>query len=473
MSSVLTRLTFRRAKTKLLHRKGGNEENGFQQMPYGVRPGMPMRALTLDQHATEYRGAQHDLASKTVISRLNCRSLTIGSWRRVSCTSMDLVCYFSQNEPKFTYYINSGSSGFKIEFSIGSIGKIDLRYLTSDGPKELGRLSITLVEPPVFFMEAPIAGGWKQCTDFTENQQATKELTHAIVGPYNQLQSSLVELSSIHKSTTNIMTFENLLPAHANGQMANMTFEQPMPTPARSQPLRQGPFNSGFVTPDPRPRMTPSSASTLDIPNQNPRNMHRRTRSRSAPIAVDFSQMIGHGHHGNVSGLPGYSFGQQSLRIDPNYHYNLNAQSTASSTPFDYADSVIHTPTTAATPNFGQDQWYSASYANTPLMEGQQSTLASPLVQQPSQFDLTTAALQPAYPNGFMTMQQTNGHMLPNHSLPDLQHSAAHMPFDAMQDPQLGGPLTYTNAAPLSIDEMDFGDLQATQAHDPTLNQEQ
>lgn len=457
-------------------------------MPYGFRPGMPARSYSIDQgvpneYLGEHNASSRHLSSKTVITRLNCRSLTIGSWRRVSCTAMDLVCYFAQDEPKFTYYINSGAAGFKIEFAIGSIGKIDLRYFSADGPKELGRALVTLVAAPLFFMEAPVAGGWKQCSDFTENQQATKEMTHAIVGPYNHLKTSLTELASIHTETTNIMTFEDI--QTAPNQMMGMTFGQPIAALPPQQQQRSMAYTSGFVTPDPRPRPTPSSASTLDIPTQAPRNMHRRTRSRSAPIAVDFSQMVS---HNNVGGMPGYSFGQQSLRVDPNYHYNPGAQSNSSSaTPYEFTEPLPPTPISAMDPNYHQDPWYSASYAGTPLLDGPQSALASPMVPNTSQFDLGTTGLQGSYANGFNAHTQQpndlpstllNGqHMMPNHSMPDLQHMAGAQDLtqmnqafgavdDSMQASHLATPLAYPSIAPLSIEDMDFADLQNTSMTD-------
>lgn len=378
---------------------------------------------------------------------------------------MDLVIYFSQSEPKFTYYINSSASGFKIEYAIATITKIDLRYL-DNGSRELGRAVINLLRPPIFHMEVPLTGGWKQCTDFSENQQATAVLTHAIVGPYDQLKKSLTELASTYKETIGLMTFEdledNLVPEHIVSQQ---DYAIASPAPIRSS------HGTTFTTPDSR-LMRPNlgSASLLDSTSST-RGAHRRTRSRSAPIAVDFSQFM---QHHNVGGMPGYSFGQQSSRNGPNIHHHVDThvQGQGIANQSDYAD-TMYTPTTVATPNY-QDPWYATSYANTPLLDTEQSQLGSPMMPGSAQFEIGSNGLSnDGFGNTFPITSQmqlnnlsTASLITPTQSMPDLTHLESvpelliHPQGYNMSNTSLPGHLL---AQPLDISQMDFTDMPPAQ----------
>lgn len=379
---------------------------------------------------------------------------------------MDLVIYFSQNEPKFTYYINSSASGFKIEYAIATITKIDLRYLPNNGSKELGRAVISLVRPPIFHMEIPITGGWKQCTDFSENQQATAVLNHAIIGPYEQLKMSLTELASTYKETIGLMTFEDLEDTHIPEHVISQQ-DYSIASPA---PIR-GSHGTPFTTPDSRlMRPNPGSASVLDSTSTN-RGAHRRTRSRSAPIAVDFSQFM---QHNNVGGMPGYSFGQQSSRVDPSYRPQLDTR-VPSTNHLDYAES-LYTPTTVATPNY-QDPWYAASYANTPLLDTEHSQLGSPMIPGTAQFELGQNGLSnDGFGNTFPIASHlqlgnmSNASLItPTQSMPDLTQLESvpelliHPQGYGMPNNPMQGNLL---SEPLDISQMDFANMPPAHMND-------
>lgn len=400
-------------------------------------------------------------------TRFSCRSLTIGTWRRVACTSNDLICYFSKTEPKFTHYINSGASGFKIEFAIASVAKFDLRYAQQNDLKELGRATITLSRAPLFFIETP-AGGWKQCIDFTENVQATTVFAHAMVGPYQHLKRSFTDLASTYKETIGLMTFEDLETAPIPEQLAPpLAFEQNYPAIATRTSQ-----SAGFTTPDGQAlRRNPTNALFMDNSNMSSRGSHRRTRSRSAPMTVDFSQIV---NQSNVGGMPGYSFGRQSIRIDPNYRPNTDLTPSSSTTgAYDYGDS-LYTPTASGTPNY-QEPWYMPSYANTPLLDAERSQLGSPMIPAPAQFDLSAGTLPPeSFSAGYPLLAQGVGaatmpHLVnANHSMPELPRldRVAEIPATGQsQFSSLQNLAQNQLSAALDPSQMDFSDMPPAQPH--------
>lgn len=373
----------------------------------------------------------------------------------MACTSTDLVCYFTQNDPTFTYYINSGDVGFKIEYQIPFIAKIDLKYVQIDGSKEMGRATITLKQAPLFFMEHSPKGEWKQCTDFTEDKQATKEMDHAIVGPYEHLKSSFTELASCHKETIGLMSFEDLAMTdqYDPTRVPSQTYLDPGITENSSHCETQD------LGPSPLPEMARTKIA---------RGGHRRTRSRSAPIAIDFSHF---GHQSYIDGLTGYSFRDQSSRVEPQ-HYNLQLQNIPMPNAYEYSDS-LYTPTTVATPTY-QDSWYNPSYATTPLLDSERSHLGSPLVPGVSQLDLSGTLPNEGYCGTYPLMSAALNNAIvhpgnPSQSMPDLTHldpvpelpinneqSQQHLPVEQLSMDMLGDPL--------GLSDMNFSHIPSTQS---------
>ncbi|KAK3060076.1 hypothetical protein LTR53_020233, partial [Teratosphaeriaceae sp. CCFEE 6253] len=46
-------------------------------------------------------------SGKVVIQHFACRSLSVGTWRRVGQSTMDLVIFYSPDKACITYYINN------------------------------------------------------------------------------------------------------------------------------------------------------------------------------------------------------------------------------------------------------------------------------------------------------------------------------------------------------------------------------
>ena len=120
-----------------------------------------------------------------VIHHFVCRSLTIGSWKRVGQNSMDLVIFYSPEKCCVTYYINNDSAGYKIEYPFSSIKNISLDLgdgNAAEGASQNQGLIVELLQPPNFFMDSSGSGGFYQCGDFTEDQQASQILVHHLGG---------------------------------------------------------------------------------------------------------------------------------------------------------------------------------------------------------------------------------------------------------------------------------------------------
>ena len=220
-----------------------------------------------------------------VIHHFNCRSLNIGTWRRVGQNTMDLIVFYSPEKACLTYYINNDSAGYKIEYPFQYIKSIELETHdvaasnSTTGQQKQGQLVINLTRPPNFFMDSSGSGGFYQCGDFTEDQQASQVLTHYLGGHPKILAGQLAKL----------VTVEAFANRHAQAMQYSM-YEH-VSAPVSPHIIR--PASSNDIPSWPQPQQEIASGHQFH-------QKHRRTRSRSVPIAIDFSQM-----HQN---MPSFSF---------------------------------------------------------------------------------------------------------------------------------------------------------------------
>lgn len=245
-----------------------------------------------------------------VIHHFTCKSLSIGTWRRVGQNAMDLVIFYAPDKACLTYYINNDSAGYKIEFPFSYIKNITLENveLMTDPHGISSRPQGLLVElhrPPNFFMESSGSGGFTQCGDFTEEQQASQVMIHHLGGHPKVLSGQLAKLVSLN-------SFQN-----RHNQFDHHSLSMPPP----------------MAPPVPRPASQPNHMSHphLAMFQENPFGMnlhpgprgHKRTRSRSVPVAVDFSML--------QSPMPSFHIQQPSTTITdasiyapvPQHHNNL------------------------------------------------------------------------------------------------------------------------------------------------------
>ncbi|ORY05846.1 hypothetical protein K493DRAFT_310803 [Basidiobolus meristosporus CBS 931.73] len=122
----------------------------------------------------------------------SCDTLSVGSWRRMSITSTDLVCFFNTVEKKMTWQIMDNNARFKLEFPFSSV--VGLEYKTLDAV--FSHLAIDINQTPSFFMEVKSGNlnVWTPCRDFTEGKQASRFFRHIIKGNSQPLKSQLVML---------------------------------------------------------------------------------------------------------------------------------------------------------------------------------------------------------------------------------------------------------------------------------------
>ena len=215
-----------------------------------------------------------------VIHHFSCKSLSIGSWRRVGQNAMDLIVFYAPDKACLTYYINNEGAGYKIEYPFAYIKNISLEYgdpaeEASGMPTRPRGLLVELNRPPNFFMDSAGTGGFHQCGDFTEEQQASLIMVHHLGGHPKVLSGQLAKLVSLD-------SFQNRHSPYDLHTMAVSAPVSPMMAPPRpsSQPTAQMAH----------PHLAVFQENGFGMPPPGPRG-HKRTRSRSVPVAVDFSMM--------------------------------------------------------------------------------------------------------------------------------------------------------------------------------------
>mgnify|MGYP001100986003 CR=1 FL=1 len=216
----------------------------------------------------------HALTAIIVIHHFTCRSLTIGSWRRIGQNAMDLVIFYSPEKACMTYYINNDSAGYKIEYPFSYIKNITLE--SGDQPQRNGLpprpggLVVELNHPPLFYMDSSNSGGFYQCSDFTEDQQASQIMIHHLGGHPKVISVQLAKLVSL-ESFQNRMAYNNFA---IPGPMSPPFIQRPASQPNQFAHPYVGMFQENH----------------LNV-NVHAARGHKRQRSRSVPVAVDFNAL--------------------------------------------------------------------------------------------------------------------------------------------------------------------------------------
>lgn len=264
---------------------------------------------------------------------------------------MDLVIFYSPDKACITYYIHNDSAGYKIEFPFAFIKHISLESGESGSnnngqPMRPGGLVIVLNRPPNFFMDSSGSGGFYQCGDFTEDQQASQVLTHHLGGHSKVLSGQLAKLVSLDAFQNRHGPLEiNAMPASAPVSPA-MGIARPASQPnvqfARPQPPHVGLYQENQFGLHLHPGRGPG---------------HKRQRSRSVPVAIDFSMLHSpmpafHIQHPSTEFVPDPSIFQPlpqhpgqgpigpNLRIDTSSGYGMDFRpfpmSAATTSPSEY-----------------------------------------------------------------------------------------------------------------------------------------
>ncbi|KAJ0426463.1 hypothetical protein BJY00DRAFT_272211 [Aspergillus carlsbadensis] len=277
----------RRAKIKMLAKKSIETGEGCDSIPESMRQYLAMQFDPSKPGARDPFGRtggygangsypnEPTPSGKVVIHHFTCRSLTIGSWRRIGQNAMDLVVFYSPEKACMTYYINNDSAGYKIEYPFAYIKNITLES-GDQGPQPNGAparptgLVVELNRPPLFYMDSSNSGGFYQCGDFTEDQQASSIMVHRLGGHPKVLSVQLAKLVSLE-------SFQNRLAY--NNFAANVPMSPPFIQRPASQPNQFAPAFMGMYAENPA------------VMNLQASRGHKRQRSRSVPVAVDFSAL--------------------------------------------------------------------------------------------------------------------------------------------------------------------------------------
>lgn len=278
----------RRAKIKLLAKKSLETGEDLESIPDSMRTYLAMQAMESGKgffgrtglmpygHGNMLLGGEQGAQGKVLIHHLSCRSLNIGKWTRVGQNTMDLIIFYSPDKCTMTYYINNDQAGYKIEYPFAYIKNIYLEANEGD-PNKSGGIVIELNRPPHFMMDStPTANGFNIVGDFTEDQQASTCLVHRLGGNPKVLSSQLAKLISLdafmHRHTT-------------------------LPFMDQLHPLSM----SAPVSPTGRPSSQPNFAQPhvgmyqeqwgISVHPSMRGHGHKRQRSRSVPMAVDFSML--------------------------------------------------------------------------------------------------------------------------------------------------------------------------------------
>ena len=353
---------------------------------------------------------------QTVIHHFTCRSLSIGTWRRVGQNAMDLVIFYSPDKACITYYINNDSAGYKIEYPFAYIRNITLESgeptpNASGAPPCPGGLLVELTRPPNFFMDSSGSGGFYQCGDFTEDQQASKVLMHHLGGHPKVLSGQLAKLVSLDAFKVRHNPFE------VNAMIASAPVS---PTFGIVRPASQPNFN--FVRPQP-PHVGMYQENHFGIsPHLHPGRMnpgHKRQRSRSVPAAIDFSLLHGmptfniqqpspiyaHGPTSFAHGSPYPGAGPigPNLRIDTSSGYGLDYRHVPMS-------ATATSPSEYASPAF-----FPAHPAQTPMPTSDLNAFAGPFLSPSPMIDQTQLVRHSMTPLSHMSHPEP---MIANHSPP-------------------------------------------------------
>jgi hypothetical protein len=188
---------------------------------------------------------------------------------------MDLIIFYSPDKCSMTYYINNDQAGYKIEYPFSHIKNIYLENTEGDVNK-VGGIVIELLQAPHFFMDSSPNNGFFQCGDFTEDQQASQCMVHHLGGNPKVLSGQLAKLVSLESfmQRHNPQVF-NQMPLSLSAPVSPTA--RPSSQPNFAQP-HVGMFQEqwGIGLPPGAMRAGPG---------------HKRQRSRSVPMAVDFSML--------------------------------------------------------------------------------------------------------------------------------------------------------------------------------------
>lgn len=308
---------------------------------------------------------------------------------------MDLVVFYAPDKACLTYYINNDGAGYKIEYPFAYIKNVSLENGdpaedVNGMPSRPRGLLVELNRPPNFFMDSAGTGGFHQCGDFTEEQQASLIMVHHLGGHPKVLSGQLAKLVSLESFQNRHSPFDSQLMA-ASAPVSPMGPPRPssQPTGHMAHPHLAMFQDNGFGM-------------------QPPPRGHKRTRSRSVPVAVDFSTM---------PPMPSFHIQRPSTNMTdadiyapiPQHHNSLGPLGpslridTSSGYGLDYRQYPLSAATTNSPSEYASPSFYSSSHMeNLPASSYNPSyslPFLSPMGEHPNTINPSVSPLS-AYSHG-------------------------------------------------------------------------
>ncbi|KAJ5129333.1 uncharacterized protein N7515_005372 [Penicillium bovifimosum] len=361
----------RRAKIKMLAKKSIETGEGCDSIPESMRHYLAMQFDPNKPGARDPFGRagaygppsmyanENNPSGKVVISHFTCRSLTVGSWRRIGQNAMDLVVFYSPDKACMTYYINNDAAGYKIEYPFSYIKNITLETGDSSpgpngAPSGPGGLVVELNRPPHFYMDSSNSGGFYQCGDFTEEQQASQIMVHRLGGHPKVLSVQLAKLVSLE-------SFQNRLAYN------NPSFAVPA---AMSPPFIQRPASqpNQFAAPTYMNMYQDSNHLGFHMPAARG---HKRQRSRSVPVAIDISTLQGPMSSFHVPPPPAFNHTEAGIYApvpQSVHHLPTDLRIDTQGYGLDFRTNSVSATTTGSPPDFASPMYSNAGQGeSTPV----------------------------------------------------------------------------------------------------------
>ncbi|KAG2217615.1 hypothetical protein INT45_004170 [Circinella minor] len=175
---------------------------------------------------------------------LNATTLTIGSWHRLKLRANDLLCVYQPERRMFAWHIADAGSLFRMEISLDAVASIE--YIAGECDV-LADVHFDISESPQFYMMqqqqqqqqnnkdevSTKEEQWVQCSDFTENKQASRFFRHSLKGVAHHMKQELLNLMEKHDETRRLVRFiETPIPtALTAAYQPNMIVEDTMFNP--------------------------------------------------------------------------------------------------------------------------------------------------------------------------------------------------------------------------------------------------
>lgn len=211
---------------------------------------------------------------------------------------MDLVVFYSPDKETITYYINNDSAGYKIEYPFSYIKNItldngDVTSSAEGASQQTGGLIVELIRPPHFYMDSSGSGGFYEVGDFTEEQQASKIMVHVLGGQGKVLSGQLARLIQLEPyQNRHRCEFPMAQDPKIAMHRSPMPIMGPPQSPAMITPIHKPISQPQHFMDDSQLNIFHGTPVGIEAGLQPPRG-HKRQRSRSVPVAIDWSMLRG------------------------------------------------------------------------------------------------------------------------------------------------------------------------------------